>query len=250
MARTERLYGKDPSNYQINASMSGGASHHRRDGKGASLRIITQARLRCRSRILSNSARPTVTVRPSGKGTLPPAASTAATRSRSAIKYASTSSSIWCMRARPLSAPSTSNRLRDYSHRNVSGLDEFNAIIPVSSGRSPGLSCMSAAQQLKREPSVVACFRRANPRIMSGGTLTDRYRGVGFGLGRGRPTARTAVCGGKEFPSNSTRVVAAMSINRGSESLSGEKNLLFSHGGSSPICPGTQSASDARRGPV
>jgi hypothetical protein len=34
--------------------------------------------------------RPTVTVRPSGRGTASPAVSTAATRSRSAVRYAST----------------------------------------------------------------------------------------------------------------------------------------------------------------
>src|SRR5207253_5839697 len=91
----------------------------------------------------------------------------------------------------------------------------------------PGLSCMSAAQQLKREPSVVACFRRANPRIMNAGTLTDRYRGVGVGLDRGRPTARTAVCRGKEFPSNSGRI-CGICVNWASEMLAGEEFAFLS----------------------
>ena len=44
---------------------------------------------------------------------------------------------------------------------------------------------MSAAQQLKREPSVAGYLRGANRRSMSVGTLADRYRGAGIGLGRG-----------------------------------------------------------------
>jgi hypothetical protein len=76
-------------------------SHRRAGIGGACRRTITQARLRRSASRALNSARPTVTVRPSGRGTEPPAASTATTKSRSAIRYASTSESI-------LHMPSTS----------------------------------------------------------------------------------------------------------------------------------------------
>src|SRR6266550_603056 len=62
---------------------------HRRGGIGAFLRMVTQARLQRPPSRASNSARPTVTMRPSGSGTAPPAASTAATSSRSAARYIS-----------------------------------------------------------------------------------------------------------------------------------------------------------------
>jgi hypothetical protein len=50
---------------------------HRRAGIGACFLMMTHARLRCSLSSARNSARPTVTVRPSGRGTVPPAASTA-----------------------------------------------------------------------------------------------------------------------------------------------------------------------------
>jgi hypothetical protein len=78
---------------------------HRRAGIGACCRTITQARLRRLPNSASNSARPTVTVRPFGSGTAPPAASTAATRSRSAVRYASTSDSISRTRTTALREP-------------------------------------------------------------------------------------------------------------------------------------------------
>jgi hypothetical protein len=59
---------------------------HRRAGIGAFFLIKIHTRLRRSPNNASNSARPTVTVRPSGKGTGPPSASTAATRSRSAVR--------------------------------------------------------------------------------------------------------------------------------------------------------------------
>jgi hypothetical protein len=59
---------------------------HRRAGIGACFLMMTHARLPRSPSSASNSARPTVTVRPSGSGTAPPAASTAATSWRSAIK--------------------------------------------------------------------------------------------------------------------------------------------------------------------
>jgi hypothetical protein len=88
---------------------------------------------------------------PSGKGTVPPAASTTATRSRSAIKYASTSSSIWRMRARLLSAPRMSNGSRDCSLRNVSriGLIQLNTPLPTWRIRQKSLR-PSAAEILAR----------------------------------------------------------------------------------------------------
>jgi hypothetical protein len=77
---------------------------HRRAGMGACFLMTTHARLRRSPIRASNSARLTVTVRPSGRGTAPPAASTAATRSHFAIRYASTSDSISRMREPPLLA--------------------------------------------------------------------------------------------------------------------------------------------------
>jgi hypothetical protein len=59
--------------------------------------MMTHARLRRSPGNASNSARPTVTMRPSESSTAPPAASTAATRSCSAVRYASTSDTISCM---------------------------------------------------------------------------------------------------------------------------------------------------------
>jgi hypothetical protein len=59
---------------------------HRIDGIGGFLRMVTHALLRRSPSIASNSARPVETVRPSHNATAPPAPSTAATRSRSAIR--------------------------------------------------------------------------------------------------------------------------------------------------------------------
>ncbi len=70
------------------------AVSHRRAGIGACRRTTTHARRRRSPNSASNSARPTVTVRPSGRGTAPPAASTAAAKSRSAVRCAATSDSI------------------------------------------------------------------------------------------------------------------------------------------------------------
>jgi hypothetical protein len=70
---------------------------HRCDGMGACFLMTTHARLRRWLNSASNSARPTLTVRPSGRATAPPANSTAATRWRSAARYASTSDAISCM---------------------------------------------------------------------------------------------------------------------------------------------------------
>jgi hypothetical protein len=100
-----------------------------------------------------------VTVRPSGNGTVPPAASTAATSSRSAIKYASTSRSIPCMRGRLLSATRDVKQIgRLQSQKRVT--NRINSIEQVASSvadalmvfrRNPGQSCVSATPQLKRE---------------------------------------------------------------------------------------------------
>jgi hypothetical protein len=54
-------------------------ANHRRGGIGAFFLMTTHARLRRWLKNASNSARPTVTARPSGRGTAPPANSTAAT---------------------------------------------------------------------------------------------------------------------------------------------------------------------------
>jgi hypothetical protein len=53
--------------------------NHRRAGIGACFLMMTHARLRRSPSSASNSARPCVMVRPSGRGRAPPAASTAAT---------------------------------------------------------------------------------------------------------------------------------------------------------------------------
>jgi hypothetical protein len=76
---------------------------HRLSGIDAFLRTVTHARLHRPLGSASNSARPTVTVRPSGNGTAPPRASTAATRSLSAARHVSTSDAMSRMSELPLS---------------------------------------------------------------------------------------------------------------------------------------------------
>jgi hypothetical protein len=108
---------------------------HRRAGIGACRRTITQARLRRWPSRESNSTRPRVTVRPSGRRTAPPAASTAATRSRSAVRYASTSDSMWCMSGPTLSACRQSTRS---GQRSLKHLSTIRSIQPKDSVGSVG----------------------------------------------------------------------------------------------------------------
>jgi hypothetical protein len=104
-----------------------------------------------------------------GQGHRTAAASTTATRSRSAIKYASTSSSIWRMRARLLSAPRMSNGSRDCSLRNVSriGLIQLNTPLPTWRTRQS----LGGRLPTKSWPELRIRNAAARTRIVSGGWL-------------------------------------------------------------------------------